>query len=257
MPTIVAPPERTPLTGGLFSVLTFPATPGRWEMGVTFPGQTCGPLPVSAGPGCTPEGQDEPDGWPIPMDRDQPWGEIPEAFTVSGTYTCAPVGVTPDEAADYAAADLQRHEEATAERVLWEQIAEDAEAAETTGPRSLREAVGILEHIIGRDYGTQGVIHLPRWLAASVDTSQRGGRVVTEALGTPIVAGSGYGAPGEELSLYATPALVGYRSPVEIVGDPRDTFDRGTNTLQVLAQRTYLIGYDTCPPVSITVDLTL
>lgn len=256
--TIVAPPERTPLAGGLFSVLTFPDTNARWEMGVTYPGQTCGILPVAAGPGCTPEEQDEPDGWPLNLDREQPWGSADDTFNVHGSFVCNPVGTTLAEAEQFAVADLQRHEEATVEDRLWAQHLSTAPAIEgVTAPVSLKAAVGILEQYIGRNYGVQGVIHLPRWLAPEVDTAQRGGRITTETLGTPIVAGSGYGTAGETVTIVATPAMVGYRTTAEVVGDLADTFDRSTNKLQVLAQRTYLIGFDTCPPVSITVDPNL
>lgn len=254
MTTIVAPPERTPLAGGLFSVLTFPDSNARWEMGVTFPGQTCGPVPVTAGPGCVEE-IDEPS---FSFDRNLDWQEIPEAFTVSGQFSCSPVGVSIAEAEQNAVADLQRHEEAAAEIWLWDQQLADATAVEgTTGPLSADEALGVLEHHIAREYGSQGVIHAPRWLIPSLDVTLRGGRLVTKALGTPVVAGSGYGTPGESDLLVATPALLGYRSAVELVGDTLQSFDRAQNGLSVLAQRTYLIGYDTCPPVSITVDLNL
>lgn len=255
--TIVAPPERTSLTGGLFSVLTFPDSTARWEMGVTYPGQTCGTLAVSAGPGCTPDGQAEPDGWPIDLDREQPWGSADDTFTVSGSFVCNPVGTTLTEAEQFAVADLQRHEEATAEGELWARHLASAAPIGGAGPFKIKHAIGILEQYIGQTYGVQGVIHLPRWLAPSVGTAQRGGRLTTETLGTPIVAGSGYGIAGETVTIVATPAMIGYRTAAEVVGDLTDTFDRSTNQLQVLAQRTYLIGFDTCPPVSITVDPNL
>src|SRR5699024_4695755 len=215
MPTIVAPPERTPLTGGLFSVLTFPATTARWEMGVSYPGQTCGPLPVAAGPGCTPA-EEEPDGWPVPLDREQPWGEADDTFSVYGSYSCSPVGVSMAEAETFAVEDLQRHEETTVEQELWNRhlAAVDQLQAE---PVKLKVAVGILEQYIGQTYGVQGVIHAPRWLAPSLDTTQRGGRLVTETLETPIVAGSGYGIAGETAVLVASPAMIAYRSAAEVV----------------------------------------
>lgn len=259
MATLVAPPERTPLTGGLFSVLSFPENGTRWEMGVTYPGQTCGLLPVSAGPGCPPDDPDaDPEGYPIPADREQPWREETATFTVSGVYTCSPVGITLAEAEDNAVADLQRHEEATVEDRIWRTVLADADPVEgVTAPVSIDAAVGILEQYIGATYGVQGIIHAPRWLVPSMDVTLRGQRLTTENLGTPLVAGSGYGTTGTTTTLVATPAMVGYRSQAEVVGTPEETFDRGQNLLQVLAQRTYLIGFDTCPPASITVDLTL
>lgn len=252
--TIVASPERSPLAGGLFSALAFRGDEDRWQTGVTFLGQTCGLIPVTSGPGCPPDA----DEIEFDFDRPVPWGEIPEAFTVSGQFACSPVGLTLSEAEDYAVEDLQRHEESTAEKVLWDTVLADAETLPAPeGPQSADAALGLLEHYIARTYGSQGVIHAPRWLIPSLDVEIKGQRLVTKRLGTPVVAGGGYGDVGESSLLVATPALLGYRSPIEIVGDPVETFDRGTNLVQVLAQRTYLIGLDTCPPASVLIDLTL
>lgn len=254
MSNIVASPDRSPIVGGLFSVLTFRGDGERWQTGVTFPGQTCGLLPVTEGPGCPPEGYD-PD---FQFDRVMEWGEIPEAFTVSGQFSCSPVGVTLQEAESNALEDLQRHEEATAEKVLWDTQLSTAEPLEApSGPVSVDVGLGVLEHHIAREYGSQGVIHAPRWLIPSLDVELRGQRLVTRRLGTPVVAGGGYGDVGESDLLVATPALLGFRSAAEIVGDPTETFDRGINLVQVLAQRTYLIGLDTCPPASVQLDPAL
>lgn len=251
-PSIVAPPERTPLIGGLFSVLSFGGDEDRWQMGITFPGQTCGLLPVTAGPGCE-EGID-----PTNFEREMGWGEELDTFTVSGMFECSPVGLTLAEAEDNSVADLQRHEEGTVEKQLWDQTLSAATAVEgVTGPLSADAALGVLEHYIAREYGSQGVIHAPRHLIPSLDVELKGQRLVSKRLGTPVVAGGGYGDVGESTTLVASPAMVGYRSAVEVVGDPTQTFDRGTNLVQVLSQRTYLIGFDTCPPASITVDLSL
>lgn len=255
MATIVAPPERAPLVGGLFSVLTFRGDEDRWQTGVTFPGQTCGLIPVTEGPGCPPDGYDP----EFAFDREMPWGEIPEAFTVSGQFSCSPVGTSLPEAEDNAIADLQRHEEAAAEKVLWDTQLSTADAL--TAPIGITAvnadvALGLLEHHIAREYGSQGVIHAPRWLIPSLDVEVKGQRLVSKRLGTPVVAGGGYGDVGESDLLVASPALLGYRSSIEIVGDPVETFDRGTNLVQVLSQRTYLIGLDTCPPASVQIDLT-
>lgn len=254
MNTVVAAPDRAPLLGGLFSVLSFRGDEDRWQTGVTFPGQTCGPVPVTEGPGCPPEGYDP----AFAFDREMPWGEIPEAFTVSGQFACSPVGISLAEAEDNAIADLQRHEEAAAEKVLWDtQLSTATElSSPTTAALNADVALGLLEHHIAREYGSQGVIHAPRWLIPSLDVEVKGQRIVSKRLGTPVVAGGGYGDVGESALLVASPALLGYRSSIEIVGDPVETFDRGTNLVQVLSQRTYLIGLDTCPPASVQIDLT-
>lgn len=252
MATIVAAPDRAPLAGGLFSALTFESA-GRWETGVTFPGQTCGLLLVTSGPGCVPE-EDLPE---FGFDRELPWGEIPETFTVSGQFSCSPVGTTVEEAEDHAVEDLQRHEEATVEEWLWVEKLSAAEALTSpAGPVGPKVGLGALEHYAGRTYGGRGVIHAPRWMIPALDVETRGGRLVTKALGTPVVAGSGYGDPGEVSTIVVTPSILAYRSPVELVGDRSAQVNTRRNLLNVLAQRTYLIGLDTCPPASIQIDLT-
>ena len=93
-PAIVAAPERSPLQGGLFSHLTFRGDEDRWQTGVTFPGQSCGLLPVTLGPGCESD-EDNPDDPSDEMfERELPWGEADTPFIVNGTFSCSPVGIT-------------------------------------------------------------------------------------------------------------------------------------------------------------------
>lgn len=258
-PAIVAAPERSPLQGGLFSHLTFRGDEDRWQTGVTFPGQSCGLLPVTLGPGCESD-EDNPDDPSEEMfERELPWGEADTPFIVNGTFSCSPVGVTLEEAEANAVADLERHEEASVERVVWAGFeASDNVDSLVDNSVDAETAIGLLEHYIGVVYGAQGMIHVPRWLSSHLDLENRGQRLVTKHLRTPVVAGSGYGSPDlADTAIYATPAMVAYRSPAEIVGDTVESFDRRHNLVQVLAQRTYLLGFDTCPPASVQIDITL
>ena len=258
-PAIVAAPERSPLQGGLFSHLTFRGDEDRWQTGVTFPGQSCGLLPVTLGPGCETD-EDNPDDPSDEMfEQEMPWGEADTPFIVNGTFTCSPVGITLEEAEANAVESLQLHEEASVERVVWAGFEASDEVDNLSDePVDAETALGFLEQYIGRVYGAQGIIHVPRWLAPRLGLEFRGQRLVTENLRTPVVAGSAYGdISTEATTLYATPAMVAYRSPAEIVGDATESFDRRHNLVQVLAQRTYLLGFDTCPPASVQIDITL
>lgn len=246
---IIASPQRTPVPFGLFSVLTF-SNNERWENGATFEGATCGLLNRFGPLGCEDESVD---GLPRTYDdRGITWGEA-KAFSVYGTFQCAPVGYSLGDAEDRAMADLVLHEEATVEDILWHGHygVEALESVESIGPMSIVDAVAELEHRGAREYGVQGVIHLPRstamraMVAGVLKTS--GQRLMTE-LGTPVVAGAGYGTVDGADRIVLTPPMVGRRSEAYPLGEAENLFDRGQNLMTTVAERDYLIGYDTCQP---------
>lgn len=245
---IVAAPDRAPTAFGLFSALTF-RDAGRWINGVTWPGTSCGPASVYE-VGCT----------DVPTDVNRPprpleWGAA-DAISVEGTYTCTPVGITLAEIEDRAVEDLQRHEEAAVEAHLWGLLAADEGAEAVTGlDTSPKGVLGALERHAALSYGSKGVLHLPRQLAPFFEglLEVRGGQLQT-FLGTPVAAGAGYGE-ANGTAVYISPAVLAYRGEAQMLGTPEQLFETGINQLTAVAQRDYLIGYDTCPIASATVTL--
>lgn len=250
---IIASPQRTPVPFGLFSVLTFSnAANERWENGATFEGATCGLLNGFGPLGCEDESVN---GLPRTYDdRGILWGEA-QAFSVYGTFQCAPVGYSLTDAEDRAVADLVLHEEATVEDILWHghHGVEALESVESIGSMSLVEAVAELEHRGAREYGAQGVIHMPRstaMRAIAKGVLKTSGQRLTTELGTPVVAGAGYGTVDGTANdrIVITPPMVGRRSEAYPLGEAENLFDRGQNLMTTVAERDYLIGYDTCQP---------
>jgi hypothetical protein len=125
-----------------------------------------------------------------------------------------------------------------------------------TGGADVAQALGLLEQQLADCYAGQGLIHVPRsvlpTLAAWNLIVERDGRLYTMA-GNLVVAGTGYTGSGPDGTapaagtawIYATGAAWGYRSD-PYVTRLRDSLDRTSNTLRMLAERTYLIGFECC-----------
>ena len=257
---IIASPQRTPVPFGLFSVLTFSNNANeRWENGATFEGATCGLLNGMGPLECE---EELVDGLPRTYDdRGILWGEA-KAFSVYGSFQCAPVGYSLGDAEDRAVADLVLHEEATVEDILWHGHygVEALESVASIGSMSIVEAVAELEHRGAREYGAQGVIHMPRSTALRAIAEgvlKTSGQRLTTELGTPVAAGAGYGTVDGTATdrIVITPPMVGRRSEAYSLGDSINMFDRDHNLMTSVAERDYLIGYDTCQPFAAEVTI--
>lgn len=268
-PAVVEAPARQPLPFGLFSVLSpRPGDGGRWENGIQWESLGCTPVEGIGGFCATGEGGEPVDPIGLPKTFD-PGGGVGEAepFTVYSSYVCSPAGHPDPEdyAQGQALARLLSREEARVEQALWTGdlgnvgFAAGAVPADGTGAAApLVEAVASLEWWLGAVYGSLGVIHMSRpaaLLAIKQGVVERVGSSLQTVLGTPVVAGAGYpgtgpdgGDPGEgEAYLYATPALIGYRSEAFAgTSGPGGGFDPRRNDLYATAERTYVIGWDTC-----------
>lgn len=146
-------------------------------------------------------------------------------------------------------------------------------------------SVGVLH--MGREAAMVGLA----LQALTVKGSGAGGQLMT-ALGTPVIAGAGYsplyGEFGEgnwqstapHCLIHATPPLFAYRSDIAPKTSDQDSangaagssdngsdgdgsddgfsfFDRATNTMHALAERTYLIGWDSGSIGSVQVNLDM
>lgn len=260
-PTVVEGVARQPLPGGLLSVLTpRGGADAHWQNGIEWETLGCAPVSGIGDPSCDPE---EPTtGLPKQF---QDSGDLGEAspFTVYGSYKCNPVGHTIEYAQDRATEHLLAREEARVEQAIWTGDLDNqgfAEGAVNAGSAavSVRRAIAQLEGWIGRNYGSLGVIHMTReaaFIAAAGDElTLKNGKLYT-SLGTPVVAGAGYPGTGPtgqspaggQTYMYATPALVGYRSEVFPGSTPPSAgLDRSKNDLYAVAERTYVVGWDPC-----------
>lgn len=263
--------DRQPLPFGLFSVLQFRA-PGadgaRWENGIVWERGTNDPVGAFGDWAST-----STPGYPKTLDAT--WAstattETATPFTVYGHWRGSPVGW--DETA--ARAEARRHlltrEEAGAANIVWTgaqgvipNLQGTGASVNPTVVTPLADTpVGViaeLEQWLADEYGSLGVLHMGRRLATYLIEAEllvvRGATLQT-ALGTPVAASAGYPGTGpvnvtdgtEDLTtwVYATAPLFGYRSEVyEPTGGGDDLFDRGTNTRTAVAERAYVIAFDT------------
>lgn len=274
---IVTPPAFTTLPYGLWDAVQKPATSDpHWRQGVTWidhcptGGTTYDECIAVTGTGAPPEPAAKAD------NVDQTFrGATP--FTVFAEFDCSPVGVA--EAASVAADALARVEQQQVEAAFWTGTAggqtlvfphlaadtqvldaqnivlQPAATTAVTGADAAR-ALGELEDQLGDCYAGQGLIHIPRsvlpTLAASNLIVERDGQLFTPG-GNLIVVGGGYTGSAPDGTtpaagtawIYATGAAFGYRSDVFLTS-VRDSLDRAENTVRMLAERTYVIGFECC-----------
>lgn len=258
-PQVVNGPVRAPLPFGLFSVLGFGSGDQRWENGVIFEGLTCEPAGGIGAPDCDPE---EIIGLPKDLSGGNGPGGGGSPFTIYGHHTCSPVGSSFARAQELANQHLQVREEARVEQAVWTgdlgntpnfSGANGYAAPVNVGTFDPHRAVAKLEQELAERYGSLGVIHASREsvarLAKEGDLTRQGGRLFT-ALGTPIVAGTGYASD----RIVATGSLLGFRSEVFIPSNrPGDLLDRSTNDLYAVAERSYVVSFDDCAVLEATV----
>lgn len=203
-------------------------------------------------------------------------------FTVYTRFDCNPIGFW-EQAQELAAQALTRVESHQVERIFDTGVAPrstgavetayphlradtglvdstgatlQSAAVEVTGsPLDIVEAIGRLEDALASCYHGRGVIHVPAVLAAEMANKSlmtRRGEIFISPMGHRIALGTGYsgcapdGVCADDVSwIYATGAVFYYRSEVR-VGQVVESFDRSQNTLQMIAERTYVVGWDCC-----------
>lgn len=200
-------------------------------------------------------------------------------FTVFAEVDCSAPGFW-DRAEEFGADALAQSEQYQVERALWTgtagsgtvvfpHLAADTALVDAYGytlqtaatqiiggaTLDVVEALGRLEGALADCYNGVGVIHVPRELNATFQNADLiipDGTRYRTANGNIVVFGSGYtgsspsGATTDSLAwIYATGALFIYRGPVTVMRT-RESFDRATNTVYAIAERTYLVGWDCC-----------
>lgn len=201
------------------------------------------------------------------------------SFTVYAEVDCSAPGFW-DRAEAIVSEMLTQSEQWQVERALWTGIAAgqpvvfphlaaNASVADTTGAVlqtvatqvsggatfDVVEGIGALEAALADCYDGVGVLHVPRILAPALAhyglLIQEGPRYRTPN-GNIVVLGAGYRGTGPDGSttdgavwVYATGAVFIYRSTPTVF--PRGTtLDRSENSMEALAERTYLVGWDCC-----------
>lgn len=137
--------------------------------------------------------------------------------------------------------------------------------AVTGAPVDVATGLGRLEQALADCYGGRGVIHVPSRALPTLDaytlvrpvggrdtgTGQFGRQLETLA-GNLVAVGAGYPGTGPDGTgstttawLYATGPVFMYRSNVH-VNPFSSTVNRADNTIEMIAERTYVLGFDCC-----------
>ena len=132
-----------------------------------------------------------------------------------------------------------------------------------TGTYDIVEGIGRLEAALANCYDGVGVLHVPASLGTALAESMllvRDGNRYRTPNGNLIVLGGGY--PGtspagvssnDAVYVYATGAMFIYRSGI-FTTPPVSAVDRQVNTQNMIAERTYLLGWECC---HLAVQITL
>lgn len=185
-------------------------------------------------------------------------------FAVYTSYTCGSLGFSFTEAAERVRTRMALHEQRAVERRLWQGSAGAggtitglfAGATNLGTAGCVTEAVEVLEQTLADNGIVGGIIHARPGMAAHLANSHliekgqgRRKQTVTE---TPYVFGQGYGGTGPTGQavttstewMYATGRVLVWQDPAIQVPDPRQTFDRTTNQMYVLAERVYAVAVE-------------
>lgn len=277
---IDSPTTFTPTPYGLVSVAATPTPPnGHWHSGVTY--QTrCNNAGGTTYDECiTVTGAAE--GPVPPPTTKEPNVELiyrgALAFTVYTYFECSPVGMP--EAQKIAEAAMAQTFPYQVERTFWTGQADDQpviyphlsgtteivdgndvllQTAAVTGNAGgdVVCALGFLEEQIAQCYNGVGVIHVPtRALPTLADANlieARGAALYTRS-GNKISVGAGYPGTGPggaavaqcESWLFATGPVFMFSGAVRM-NTLAESFDRASNTQQMIAERTVLLAWDCC-----------
>ncbi len=274
---IVNPPAFTPLPYGLWDAADHQAPPDHWQQGVTWIDR-CPAGDTTYDECLTVTGAGSPPAPPAKTDNVVQEFRGATAFTVFAEFDCSPVGLS--DAATIAEESLSRVEHSQIEAAFWTgtaggqpgivlpHLAADTEALDSSGivlqPTAtiavtgddVAVGLGQLEQQLDNCYGGEGVIHIPRFalptFVASLLVQVVDGELRTMSGNRVVVSGDYPGtspagaAPAAGTSwIYATGPVFAYRSDV-FATQTRESFDRAENTMKMIAERTYVIGFSCC-----------
>lgn len=201
-------------------------------------------------------------------------------FTAYAKFDCALVGM--DEALAIATNALAQSEPWQVERAFWTGLVDgrvlafphlaanarvlDQQGYELQSVASVVvtgnavdavTALGLLESALADCYNGVGVIHVPVKLLPTLQANHliivQSGKLKT-LNGNLVAVGGGY--PGTspagvapaigESWMYATGPVFMYRGDVQVPTDKVSSINRTTNTREMIAERTYVLGFDCC-----------
>lgn len=281
---IVNPPTFTPSPYGLLSVAQQVTADGpHWQNGVTWQTSCPSPLSRSTYDECivvTGSGGEAPPEPAAKIDNVDMLYRGATPFTVYAKFDCALSGM--EDALKIAANALAQGESWHVERSFWTGLADgrvvvfphlaadtevvDPQSIELQSPASVvitggaidvATALGLLESALADCYNGVGVIHmpvkaLPTFQAHGLVVPQNGklrtlnGNLVAVGGGYPGTSPSGATTAADEAWIYATGAVFMYRGDVQIPSDKVSSINRTTNTREMIAERTYVLGWDCC-----------
>lgn len=200
------------------------------------------------------------------------------AFTAYSRIDCSPVGQW-DQLSETAQQALIRSEARFVETAFWSgaaggqtvvfpHLAADSEVTDggdllqpaativTDTPQQIEVGIGMLEDAIRDCYPGIATLHMPIRLGAVASirdlADARGGRMYTK-LGSKVVVGDypGTGPDGTPPAdgvtwMYATGEVFYARERTPTRFSMAQSFDRDVNTVEIMAERTYVIGWDCC-----------
>jgi hypothetical protein len=277
---VIDPPAFSPLSFGLLSVVQTPPPDGvHWRNGVTWQDRCLVDMGATTYDECiSVTGTGAP---PEPSPKSGNVDQTLRGATPVTTYTefdCSPVGNP--EATKIASDALNQSSPWQVERAFWTgsaggqdvvfpHLAADAQVLDVqdivlqsaasipvTGSFDAAEGLGLLEAGLADCYGGAGVIHIPRFALPTFQAwgllDNRAG-VLRTTNGNLVAVGSGYPgtspagvAPASGTSwIYATGPVFAYVGDVK-VNSVRDSMDRAENTIKMIAERTYVLGYSCC-----------
>lgn len=225
----VEAPAVTPHPFGLFSVAP-PATPseGNWQAGVTWESWTCLDPNTTTDP-CI-------NGGAAPGAKE--FENCPDTRTYKPITVYLGLkrnGQSREVGTEQVSRVLEDGEEYAVEKYLLAQLAADVTEGAALSPVG---ALASVEEQLGVNYMGTGIIHMSRATATRLAPNLvRNGDRLETMLGTPVAVGAGYaGTP----VIYGTGAVAIRRDNLEVVS----AWDRAINDELVLAERTYVVGWD-------------
>lgn len=270
---VVPGPKTTPDRYGLLTV-TEPQTPedGHWEGGITWDDDLC--TSIHSTVNYCPIPDSEPNR--RILDRDFQ-SCCADPFTIYASYDCPPIGNVASDAFDIAKKRLDIREGRELERVFWTGITEEGTEVNPSlafgnsecgsmpidltgpgGPVGIVASMAVLESALGACAPGSGVIHANYGIASFLTANRlifdKGDAWFT-VTGQRLAIGAGYpgsgpgntsAAPGTTW-IFATGPLVIYRSEVRLTPERFvEAMDAKINSVQVLAERTYAVGWSCC-----------
>jgi hypothetical protein len=207
------------------------------------------------------------------------------AFTIYAEFDCSPVGLTDAEAIASQSLDqvegwqverafwtgVAGKSGGTGTTTVFPHLAANASLSDsaaivlqpaasvvaTGSGDDLAITLGQLEAALDDCYHGEGLIHMTREAAPSFFAwklvCDDGTGVLRTKSGHRVVLGAGYtgagpdglAAPAGTSWIYGTGAVFGYRSGIDMPTTPQ-SFDRVENTYHLIAQRTYVLGFECC-----------